>query len=420
MPAFTNSIVKKNVGEIVLTEKRQTFVLAGNGSYLNRGCEAIVRGTTCILRNSFEQPKFINANFDFSQTPYLPIETDKKIINKPILVKRWSPKWILKQTLQRLSARMDAALMFQGIKDDILASEAVLSVGGDNYSLDYGKPHNLIALDNYVRSLNRPLIIWGASIGPFDSDPSFEKQIIRHFKETVTAFFVREERSRQYLLQNGFSENVFYMGDPAFVMEPEYVPADKLGFSLPQNAIGINLSPLMAKWATSGNSAEWMRQGIEIIQSIRRYFNMPVVLIPHVTISSQNDYAFLSKVASKISDRDICLVPETLNAPQTKWVISQMACLIGARTHATIASMSSCVPTISLAYSIKAKGINEQVFGNLEYVLCREEINSNSIVKLTKKVLDGQDEIRCSLNKVIPTIKNTAIEASMTLKRLLN
>jgi polysaccharide pyruvyl transferase WcaK-like protein len=394
--------------------------LAGNGSYLNRGCEAIVRGTTCILKNSFEQSKLINANFDFSKTPYLPTETGVEIINKPVLIERWSSKWMLKQTLQRLSTKMDAWLMFQGIKDDMLASRAVLSVGGDNYSLDYGKPHNLIALDNYVRSLNRPLIIWGASIGPFDSDPSFEKQIIRHFKETVTAFFVREERSRQYLLQNGFSENVFYMGDPAFVMEPEKVPADKLGFFLPHNAIGINLSPLMAKWVTSGNSAEWMHQGIEIIRSIRRYFNMPVVLIPHVTISSQNDYLFLSKVASEISDKDIYLVPETLNAPQTKWVISQMACLVGARTHATIASMSSCVPTISLAYSIKAKGINEQVFGNLEYVLAAGDINSDSIVKLIKKALDKQIEIKSSLNKVIPDIKNTAIEAGITLKRLLS
>lgn len=29
------------------------FLLAGNSSYQNRGCEAIIRGTTAILRRSF-------------------------------------------------------------------------------------------------------------------------------------------------------------------------------------------------------------------------------------------------------------------------------------------------------------------------------------------------------------------------------
>ena len=35
------------------------FILAGNGSYGNRGCEAIVRGTTKIIRKYFKNPNFL-------------------------------------------------------------------------------------------------------------------------------------------------------------------------------------------------------------------------------------------------------------------------------------------------------------------------------------------------------------------------
>lgn len=43
---------------------------------------------------------------------------------------------------------------------------------------------------------------------------------------------------------------------------------------------------------------------------------------------------------------------------------------IGARTHATIAAYSSCVPTLVVGYSIKARGIAKDLFGTDEgYVL---------------------------------------------------
>jgi colanic acid/amylovoran biosynthesis protein len=47
---------------------------------------------------------------------------------------------------------------------------AVLSVGGDNYSLDYGVPKLFTDLDDIVLEKKKPLAIWGASVGPFQRD----------------------------------------------------------------------------------------------------------------------------------------------------------------------------------------------------------------------------------------------------------
>ena len=40
-------------------KNKTLFILAGNGPYDNRGCEAIVRGTAQILRRHFEDPAFL-------------------------------------------------------------------------------------------------------------------------------------------------------------------------------------------------------------------------------------------------------------------------------------------------------------------------------------------------------------------------
>ena len=43
----------------MLKKQQPLFILAGNGPYDNRGCEAIVRGTVEILRHYFDDPRII-------------------------------------------------------------------------------------------------------------------------------------------------------------------------------------------------------------------------------------------------------------------------------------------------------------------------------------------------------------------------
>ena len=55
---------------------------------------------------------------------------------------------------------------------------------------------------------------------------------------------------------------------------------------------------------------------------------------------------------------------------ELKGYIARCRFFVGARTHATIAAYSSCVPTLVLGYSVKSRGIARDLFGNEEnYVL---------------------------------------------------
>ena len=400
---------------------RPIFVLAGNGSYLNRGCEAIVRGTTRILKNAFDNPLLINAGFDFSRNPYIPVEDEKDLVHKPIIMRRWSAKWMAKHLLERVSAGISESFTYRSIRDDIIAGEAVLSVGGDNYTLDYGMPTDFLALDNYVTGLKKPLIIWGASIGPFGKKPELAKRIFGHFRAKVAAFFVREDLSYEYLLRNGISENVVSMADPGFVMEAQMVSESKLGFPLPAGAIGLNLSPLMARYVTRGSLSGWLLKSAEILHHIRRKFDNPIVLVPHDTRPHTNDYEFMGEVFKQLcADRtDIYLLPDNLTAAQTKWVISQMKCMVAARTHATIAAFSSCVPAISIGYSIKSEGINRQVFGHTDFLIGGGNIDKDRIAGMLRDVLNSGDDIRKHLKNKMPEIQKKALNAGLVLKQIL-
>jgi polysaccharide pyruvyl transferase WcaK-like protein len=73
---------------------------------------------------------------------------------------------------------------------------------------------------------------------------------------------------------------------------------------------------------------------------------------------------------------------------ELKYLISRCRFFLGARTHATIAAYSSCVPTLVVGYSVKARGIARDLFGTEDgYVLpvqdlCRAEELTEAFMKL--------------------------------------
>lgn len=73
---------------------------------------------------------------------------------------------------------------------------------------------------------------------------------------------------------------------------------------------------------------------------------------------------------------------------QLKDCIARCSFFIGARTHATIAAYSSCVPTLAVGYSVKAKGIATDLFGTEKnYVLPVQEIHSETDLAKTSRYL---------------------------------
>lgn len=407
-------------------ENTSLFILAGNGPYENRGCEAIVRGTVKILREHFKDPRFVSISNFRSEEQYKEQclkETDKGIVHfashrlnkKAIVQTAWKLKtW---KSLYHYFLERDAyyASVYEDILPHIHEAEAILSVGGDNYSLDYGVPNLFTALDDLIISHKKPIVLWGASVGPFSAMPDYELYMSKHL-QNVTGIFARESVTIDYLKKIGVIENVFPVADPAFLMDPVQ---PKENISIEEDTIGINISPLMARFVTGGDIKRWKILAASIISGVAERTDMPVFLIPHVTSPHSNDSEFMKSLASHIKMKNVTLLPPTYTAAEIKWIISRMAVFAGSRTHATIAALSSGVPTLSFGYSIKALGINRDIFGHMNYCLNPNEINVITVVDKIMTILNENTTIRKDLAQRMPHIQSNALNAGKKLQMLI-
>lgn len=408
-----------------MNDRDSLFILAGNGSYYNRGCEAITRGTVHILRNFFDEPRFIAVTAYKNEEQFRQQrlkETDPAIIHKKMHMsyKRYDFHFFVRNALI-IYPKILKHITYKDLKPHLEQAKAVLALGGDNYTVDYGKPRRyqtVTALDDLVTAKGKPIIIWGASVGPFSKYPAYEKYMINHLRKVH--ILARETLTIQYLAEQGLTENVHRVADPAFLVEPSRRSST---FEIEEGSIGLNLSPLMKNYVTDGSMTEWMRIASQIVNKVLEKTDRKVYLIPHVTGTAWNDdYLFLKSLLSTIPEQAdrVVLVPPVFNASETKWIISKMTVFAGARMHSTIASLSCCVPTLSLAYSTKAKGLNKDIFGHTDYCLSADELEPDVVAEMIKGILSESKNMRNHLEQHIPKFKDLAMNAGEILRKILN
>ena len=223
-------------------------------------------------------------------------------------------------------------------------------------------------------------------------------------------------------------KNVTLAPDPAFSLEAIPFPASQeLKDTLSRQCLGINLSPLLARCCAHSDLAAWKAKAGELLKELLDAQDLPLLLIPHVTSAEHDtrmdDFCFMQDVRSLLPaqhKKRIAIVSPGLSAANLKWVIGQTSLFIGARTHSTIAALSSCVPCISIAYSRKAWGINRLVFENNQWVLDAAELTPQPLVERTTALLGQADQVRLMLTHKIPELIRRSQEAAVGLRTLVS
>ena len=111
---------------------------------------------------------------------------------------------------------------------------------------------------------------------------------------------------------------------------------------------------------------------------------------------------------------------EDCGAEELKWVISQCRFFVGARTHATIAAYSTCVPTLVVGYSIKSRGIARDLFGTeKQYVLAAQDMcNVDDLLQSFLFIMQNEKKIKEHLIEVMPTYLQQTDRALQALEKL--
>ena len=397
----------------------RTFLFVANSPYSNHGSEAIVRGTVEILRRTFDDPRFVSAEnevYPYCDAP----ETDPGIIHKPVYFpKRRSLQHLRLQATKALLGRDRAYELFaRRLVPEMDRADAVMFLGGDAF---IGKPYYDLAVGRLAIKRGKTTVLWGASVGPFTGSEAYNCKAFEQLKR-YSAIFIREEVSKKYLADNGVSDNVHFIQDPAFMMQLEKPTDAKLLGRLAEfggSAVGVSLSRLFLRHTPYGQ--QHMRGAYEIIEAIRQASGRPLVLVSHCVADYDDDYALLNGVLTDNAEKwpDVICLPKLMPPAQIKWVISKLDAMVGARTHSTIAAFGTCTPTVSLVYSFKGEGLNRKLFGSLDYLVRKEDCTPPAVVEKLNLVLSRKDEIRRRLEQVMPHIQAESVRAGTVLKGII-
>ncbi|PEI95111.1 hypothetical protein CN679_04490 [Bacillus pseudomycoides] len=382
------------------------IMMFAHGGSLNRGCEAIVRSSTNIIKEKVDETKI----YLVSSKP----ETDK-IITKLDGIYDGSTKNIAKYSydwwmaLLKVKLFNDESYAIAKMEDNIIKHiknmDVCLSIGGDNYC--YGEQPALYEINKKVKAAGKKLVLWGCSIGEEDMS---ERKLgdLKQFD-----LILARETLTYNMLKNKGLNNVKLCADPAFTMEKEELKLPK-GWQ-EGNTIGLNFSPLV--WNRNKDSQVAVR---DLINHILDTTDSTIALTPHVMQDGNNDYEVLYTYYEEFKNTGrVIILPNNLNAIQYKGYIARMRFFIGARTHATIAAYSNCVPTMVLGYSIKSKGIAKDLFGEEKLVLNIEEIsNSNKLKAKFDEMVREEGQLKSKLEQTMPNIKKMSYKAVEYLQEL--
>ena len=376
-----------------------------HGGSANHGCEAIVRSTAKILglrpvlhtaALKEELRYHVDQVAEIAEDCYIP-------------VRKGSLDYLVSALDHKLHGH-DYQFIRRGHRsflNRISKGDICMSIGGDNYC--YSGADRLGYYNRMLHERGCKTILWGCSVEPSALTESVVADMQRY-----DLIIVRESLSLKGLKQAGIIDNVLLCADPAFQLEMEKMSLPD-GFTS-ENTVGINASPLVVDY---GNLV--MENYIEMIRYILEYTDFRVLLIPHVVKPDSDDRNTLKKLYDFFEDTGRIALVEDQGCMALKGIISQCRFFIGARTHATIAAYSTCVPTLAVGYSIKSRGIAWDIFGTDEHyaIPVQDFADVDGMKHAFSWLQEHELEIRRHLEKIMPEYKRRALLAGAAVRSVM-
>ena len=348
-------------------------VLYGIGGLYNYGCEAIVRGTTALLRK-------IDRNVDITLYTPRAEEDAKQIGDLGIKVKQTNvqARPLIKRIVGRLSRII--SVPYDSTNEDYAVvlneCDVLISIGGDIYIIPfylrsrsrYPYFNKLVKMGDLAIGQGIREVVIGASVGPFGDYDKAVGYYAEHLRE-CELILCRESISKNYLKSIGVVQNVEIMPDPAFFVDEK----DCLPSSVEAKYLGVNLSPLsLFELGGSVGEADYARLA-RLLQDLSSHTGLPLMLVPHVLSPDEkdNDLLFLRKLYEGLDDeyKQCSVVVEPRSFLDARDYLRQCKMVVAARMHCAINAICAGVPAIFLSYSTKANGMCEYVYGSRDWVV---------------------------------------------------
>ena len=382
------------------------LILYPHGGSGNHGCEAIVRATAKIMANHhftlFSSRKEEDQKYGLDKVCC--IESEHSPLSR-LSIRYW--KAFFQTKFRKDKDAYDKAL-FQSIFQESKNCDYALSIGGDNYC--YGVPHFIYIINQQLRKQGVKTFLWGCSVEP----DAIKGDMLEDLKG-YTHIFARESITFEAMKEKGIN-HVSLFPDPAFQLNRIDLPLPN-GF-VETNTIGINVSPMIIGYEKSQGMT--LKNYTTLIQYLIDHTDMQIALIPHVVWGQNDDRKPLMEIYNHFKESNRIVLIEDHTAEELKGYIARCRFMIAARTHASIASYSEQVPTLVVGYSVKARGIARDIFGDENhYVIPVQSMQKeNDLLNAFLWIYNHEKDIKKHYQQVMPDYKSKALEAGIQLKQL--
>ena len=330
--------------------------LYAHGGSGNHGCEALARSTMGFLG----EHEYVL----FSERPKDDVRYGLDSLATIVPSQKDLPKGLgyFAYALEMKRKREDSVFWrwrYRGFERKIDNLDLALAIGGDNYCYS-GYMERFSVLNRKLIQKKIPIVLWGCSIDKERLSPMMLEDL------SLYSLIVARESITYHTLKDAGLDHVTFMPDPAFLLEAKEAALPQ-GF-LPGKMVGLNVSPLIIRQEPEPGCV--LRNCRQLINHILRQTDMGVVLIPHVVWSDNDDRIPLAELCEEYASSGRVLMIDDNDAPTIKGIIRRCRFLMAARTHASIAGYSTMVPTVVMGYSVKSRGIANDIFGTVDhYVL---------------------------------------------------
>lgn len=311
----------------------------------------------------------------------------------------------------------------------VRSADALLDVSaGDSFTDLYGpKRFDLICfLKEAALARGIPLILLPQTYGPFREQSARDRAAA--IVKRANAVWSRDAESADVALDllakhNGTADNSARHAqgvDLAFAL-PIHRPVETeemIRFSnqraRAQTLVGFNISGLIYNRPDSARTtfslrADYRDVVTRLLARFLEHENVDVVLVPHVIAdahSYESDLEACRQVHSTLTDamqQRVHIAPACTDPREVKWYIRQCDWFCGTRMHSTIAALSAGVPTASIAYSMKTRGVFETC-GVQDEVFDPRVLETEAVVEEVYQSWCRREAIRQVLDTHVPSV----------------
>ena len=266
--------------------------------------------------------------------------------------------------------------------------------------------------------LRKPYVLYPQSMGHFKS--KFSRFLVKFAFNRATSITAREEITKNYLQEIGVNKPPIYLtADMAFILQPApYERVEEIilkeGITKDDGVlIGMNISQLINYRSKNSNvECDYIELMAEVADYLITNLNATIIFIPHsicqkeimdIERNIEDDVIAVNEAFAKVKNKHkVAAITSNYTSEELKGIIGQCDLFIGARMHANIAATSMCVPTIAIAYSIKAPGIMNMV--GLEKYVC--DFRTVTFAELISKIEDMLSNREKIVEKMTPKIED--------------